>query len=370
MQGLTRLKIEGFKSIRSAELELRPLNVLIGANGSGKSNLVSFFRLLRAIGEGRLQRYVGLSGAASSVLHYGPKVTPEMGFALDLHGDAWRMAYEVTLAYADPDSLIFDEEQVRFSDLQTTPWVGKYGPGRREGAFTAGFYGEPPSPNALGAFGALTDVRCYHFNDTTSTSGLRLTNRIAERSYLWSGGENLAAYLYKLQGEHPPYYGRTLDTIRLAAPFLGDLVLEPSGANGEYIMLNWRDAARGQTFGPHQLSDGTLRFIALATLLLQPEERLPKLLVIDEPELGLHPYALSVLAGLLRSASHSTQIIVATQSAALVDEFEPEDIVVVNHHNGESSFERKDSQELADWLEDYSMGELWEMNVLGGRPSR
>lgn len=123
-------------------------------------------------------------------------------------------------------------------------------------------------------------------------------------------------------------------------------------------------------FGPHALSDGTLRFICLATLFLQPPEQLPATIVLDEPELGLHPYAIALLADMVRSAAQHTQVILATQSVTLVNQFEPEDILVVDRIQGKSAFRRLGKEEMASWLEDYGLGDLWEKNLLGGRPAR
>jgi len=159
-----------------------------------------------------------------------------------------------------------------------------------------------------------------------------------------------------------------LDTIRQVAPFFGDFELEPEARNHDSIRLNWREKGVDQIFGPHQISDGTLRAIALITLLLQPESSLPRVIVIDEPELGLHPYAIGVLASLVKRASHHCQVILATQSPALLDEFEPEDVVVVDRDSQESKFRRLGSDQLDSWLEEYSFSEAWEKNVFGGGP--
>ena len=369
MSGLTRLKIEGFKSIRSAELELRPLNVLIGANGSGKSNLVSFFRLLRAVGEGGLQLHVGKAGGADALLHYGSKVTPEMRCKLEWMVGNATFGYDLALLPTSSGNFATGREDSSFQAVGQPAMEYSFGRGRVESGFRGYWEYEVPSEIEF-VQSLLSDPRCYHFNDTTATSPMLQQVYIHDNTELRGDAGNLAAYLYMLRETQEPYYRRILDTIRLAAPFLDDFVIEPLELNPNNVILNWRDRARGETFGPHQLSDGTLRFIALTTLLLQPEDRLPKLIVIDEPELGLHPFALNVLAGLLRSASHDAQIIVATQSARLVDEFQPEDIIVADHHDGASEFRRLNSDDLSVWLEDYSVGTLWEMNVFGGRPSR
>ncbi len=166
------------------------------------------------------------------------------------------------------------------------------------------------------------------------------------------------------------YYRRIIATIRLAAPHFGDFELEPSKLNPNRILLNWKEIGSEYLFGPHQLPDGLLRFMALTTLFLQPEDEIPNIIVIDEPELGLHPYALNILIGMVRKVSHRAQVILATQSVSVLDQFETENIIVVERIEGSTRFKRPDPKKLESWLEEYSLGELWEKNVIGGRPQR
>ena len=136
--------------------------------------------------------------------------------------------------------------------------------------------------------------------------------------------------------------------------------------NPEKIRLEWEEHGSDTFFDTSALSDGTLRFICLATLLLQPN--LPSVVLIDEPELGLHPAAIHVLAGMLQSASTRTQLLVATQSVTLVNQFELDEVWVVDRKEGESHFNHLKEADMSVWLEDYGLGELWEKNILGGRP--
>jgi predicted ATPase len=180
---------------------------------------------------------------------------------------------------------------------------------------------------------------------------------------------NLAAVLLRLRDMNDgSAYKRILSTIRLIAPFFDDFDLEPAGLNKRDIILNWRDKGSDQVFGPHQLSDGTLRAMCLVTLLMQPEDDLPDLIVVDEPELGLHPYALNVIASLFKKASHHTQVLIGTQSASFIDNFDVEDVIVVNREGKDSQFTRPDPAVLEAWLDEYSLGEVWEKNVIGGGP--
>jgi predicted ATPase len=212
----------------------------------------------------------------------------------------------------------------------------------------------------------LRGARVYHFHDTSAAAKVKQSGDLNDNEALRSDASNLAAFLFLLKSKHPESYRRIASTVRLAAPFFDDFRLRPSPFNEQKILLEWSEKNSDAYFNAHAFSDGTLRFICLATLLLQPE--LPSLIIIDEPELGLHPYAIQLLAGLVRSASQKAQVILSTQSVTLVNQFSPEELIVVDRKDGASEFRRLSPQELESWLESYSLGELWEKNVLGGRP--
>jgi predicted ATPase len=359
---LDRIEIEGFKSIRQLQLDLKPLNVLIGANGAGKSNFISLFGLLRHLVEGRLQFHVAQAGGADSILHFGRKQTSELKLRFSSRG----IGYEVKLAPSAADALFLAEESV---------W-GLFGFGSKVQTSIAGEPGELHEsefihehrhhPYAQQMFERLQSWRVYHFHDTSASAKVKQTGDIGDNEALRPDASNLAAFLFLLRTKHPESYRRIVSTIRLVAPFFDDFRLRPSAFNEQKILLEWSERNSDAYFNAHALSDGTLRFICLATLLLQPD--LPSLILIDEPELGLHPYAIQVLAGLVRSASEKTQVILSTQSVSLVNQFAPEDLVVVDRSNGESLFRRLSVEDTKDWLDDYSLGELWEKNVFGGRP--
>lgn len=154
-------------------------------------------------------------------------------------------------------------------------------------------------------------------------------------------------------------------TTRQILPFFRDFFLEQDGPS---IPLRWAEKDTDMVFGAAQASDGMLRAIALVSLLLQPVEHLPSVIILDEPELGLHPYAISIIAGLLKSVSIHRQVILATQSTAFIDCFDPDDIVIVERKGRESLFTRPKWESLSEWVDTYSIAELWEKNVLGGRP--
>ncbi len=373
MAMLRRVILKGFKSIKAMDLELRPLNVLIGANGAGKSNLVSFFKMLNEMmaAPGRLQNFIAGAGRAQSMLHYGPKHTPQMEAMLEFETDQGLNVYHQRLFHVAGDTLAFAEETL---DFKRRDWQGpanqplSLGSGHVETRI--GDEADRGNQTAHVFRHLLSRCRVYHFHDTSPEARTRAYSYVGNDRWLTPDAGNVAPMLYRFrQKETGPAYQRILGTVRQIAPFLADFELEPTGANRQDIILNWKDKQTGEVLGAHQLSDGTLRFIALATLLLQPQALLPDVIVIDEPELGQHPAGLNLLGGMLRSVSHHCQVVVATQSAALVDGFAPEDVIVVNRVDGASTFERLNEERLKDWLQDYTLGQLWEKNVVGGGPS-
>lgn len=368
MDMLKSVHIEGFKSIRDATIDLGPLTVLIGANGSGKSNFVSFLRMMQAIAEGRLQEFVGRAGGSRALVHFGPEgAATSAELALGLDDGMCR--YSLGLVRSGPDSFAFVGERLAtVSDRGTEATVQdvRDPAGHRE-SLTLQDPSESPRADDVRRF--LLNSSAYHLTDTSGGAAVRSQGYIHDNHTLRHDAGNLAAYLYMLRETRRPYYDRIISAFRMAAPFFDDFVLAPMELNPENIRLDWRETGHDQLFGPHQLSDGSLRTIALLTLLLQPEDRLPSLIVIDEPELGLHPYVINMVGDLLRAVSNVCQVIVATQSTPMVNLFDPEEIVVVERDDqGGSSFRRLTSEGLSVWLEDYSVGQLWEMNVIGGRP--
>ena len=378
MLKLNKISLEGYKSIRQCrDLKLENLNVLIGANGSGKSNFLSFLKLLNFEMIGALQEFIGRSGGAGSLLHFGAKVTPQITAELEMIFESRPFSYRMTLADTPPDTLRFTEESVQdfipgvgFPDRQIALIPGVFahlGAGHPESALLSP---ERARNTIQQCFkNTLSGFRLYHFHDTSDQSYLRKRSDVQDNRYLYADGRNLASYLRLLREKEPECYQRVVETVHLVFPFFKDFVLEPDKGGGNYLMLRWRAVGSAEyEFGPHQVSDGTLRFIALATLLLQPHDWLPPLITIDEPELGLHPYAIKILASLLQDAANFTQIIVGTQSAALVDQMEPDDVIVADMVDGATQFERLSREKLKEWLDEYTLSQLWEMNFIGGRP--
>ena len=366
---LKQVTLQGFKSIKDMHLELRPLNIMIGANGAGKSNVVAFFKMLHEMMAGRLQTYIGTAGRAHSLLHYGANTTPHIEATLQCEGENGVETYHMRLLHAAGDTLIFAEETLRFL---LTCWAGppqevRLGSGHQETCLSdAADRGEP---TAKVFRHLLHHCRVYQFHDTSATARIRQYCYVEDNRWLMSDAGNLAAILYRLrQHDTGLAYKRIVGTVRQIAPFFGDFELQPTGPGDRDIMLNWRERESDQLFGPHQLSDGTLRAMSLITLLQQPVHDLPNLLIVDEPELGLHPVAKTIVAGLLKKASHHCQVIVATQSSALLDAFDPDEVIVVDWVDRQSMFRRLDAGSLQEWLKEYTLGQLWEKNVFGGGP--
>lgn len=365
---LSRIAVNGFKSLGAIDLELGPVTVLIGANGSGKSNFVRVFSLLHSVSDGRLGEYVARSGGADTLLHFGPHVTETMKVEAWFESDErHENRYEISLGYALPNRLVPLGEVVYYRNM--AHYAEPYNYALMSDGEEAGLSLRPARGIHSHVVKYLDSCRVYHFDDTSDLSPLKKTADLHDNRYLRADGSNLAAFLYLMRERHDPSYRQIVRTVKLAAPFFMDFDLEPDRLNPGKIRLQWRHQGSDTYWDVSSLSSGTLRFIALATLFLQPKEYRPIVVIIDEPELGLHPYAITLLASLIQKASIDTQVIVSTQSSLLVDNFEPEDIVVADRVEGSTQFARLSSEALGTWLERYSLGQLWEKNILGGRPS-
>lgn len=363
------ITIRGFKSIAAIkDLALLPINVLIGPNGSGKSNFIGMFSFLHAVREGRLQEYVRKAGGAEQLLHFGSRHTREIEIFISFRGGVNQ--YRLRLQPTSDDSLFPASETVYFWDKSTYSTPYELDLSARENGREAGI--SDPSVNRIADWvrTRLGQWRIYHVHDTSENSAMRKTAKLNDNLFLRPDGSNLPAFLYLLQQKHPEAYGVIRGAIqRVAPPFFDDFLLRPDPLNEESIRLAWKHKNSDQYFGASALSDGSLRFIALTALFLQPERYRPSVIVVDEPELGLHPYAITLLASLMRVASVNAQVIVSTQSSLLLDHFRPEDVLVSDRVDGGTHLTRLDPAPLGEWLEDYSLGQLWEKNELGGRPS-
>lgn len=361
---LDKLTIRGFKSIRELDgFALNNLNVIVGANGAGKSNFISFFKMLRALIDGNLNRYVRDSGGAGDLLFGGRKVTQKMTF--EAHFGV--RGYRFTLVPTPNDDCALEDEARYYAKGNSGWWMlGDSNDGKAKMVAEVlenrgdGKYSRP-------VYDAISSWQVYHFHDTSQSAGMRNYEIVQDNSGLRVDAANIGAFLLKLRDQFPTEYQAILAAVRLVTPFFDDFILVPRqiGAREE-VNLSWLQKGSDYPMQPYHLSDGSIRFICLATALLQPNP--PSTIIIDEPELGLHPAAIAILAELIQQAAERTQVIVATQSPALLDQFAIEHIVVVNRENGTSTFTRLNEADYSQWLEDYSVGELWTKNVIAGGP--
>ena len=364
MRRLKSLSVAGYKSIKEDAIELGALNVLIGGNGVGKSNLISVFKFLREIYDGNLQSYVAVNGA-NALLHFGRKNTDsiKVKLAFEDTGTPYSNFYSIDLIPTNADALVFHHESTGFQNSSrfSSPTWDVLNSGHAES--------ELPTSIARVARYVSEDMasyRVYHFHDTSNGAAVKQTKDLEDNRFLQVDAGNLAPFLYWMKQKYPDHLNAIEHSVQQVAPFFDRFDLAPLKSNEEKIRLEWREKGSEQAFNAHQLSDGTLRFMCLATLLLQPE--LPRMVLLDEPELGLHPAAIVLLAELLKEASQRTQILVATQSVTLVNQLEQNCIYVADRIEGATKVKSLEKEDLSQWLERYALGELWEKNLIGGRP--
>jgi len=355
---ISEINIQGYKSIKDEIVHLNNINILIGGNGVGKSNFISMFSLLRNIYEKNLGYYVNKKGGANKFLHLSSKYTKRIVLGLEFNNNN---RYMVQLAPNDNDILFIETEHTEFKPV--SHWhINEYGKNVAESDMKNTNHGQAYYVSYL-----LNQFRVYHFHDTSDTSAIKRINDINDNIILQEDGSNIAAFLYFLQKKHNKHFKRIEKTIKSVAPFFNSFNLSPDRLNEDKIRLEWKEEGAPDVYlDATSLSDGTLRFICLVTLLMQPNP--PKTIIIDEPELGLHPFAISKLASLVRKISHKSQVIISTQSSLFVDEFNAEDIIAVDRKDNSTVFARLDESKLKHWLEDYSLGQIWNKNIIGGRP--
>ena len=364
---LERITLRGFKTVRELlDFEPRSRTVLIGPNGAGKSNFISFFRMMSwaLSGPDKLALHVSQQGGSRRLLHDGPSRTREIEAELTIRAPAGRNQYAFRLFHAAGDTLVFADERYRFSRAgwpSEADWKS-LGAGHQDPGLLAAA-AEDKTAQVIRTL--LQKMVVYQFHNTSDTARIRGKWAVGDNRQLKEDAANLAPLLHRLREQDGRCYQRVVDTIRLVLPLFSDFELEPEYGQ---LLLAWRERDSDEVFSASQASDGFLRIAALITLLLQPAENLPDVLILDEPELGLHPSAINIVGGLVRAAATTVQVIPATQSVALVDCFDPQDIVVVERPDRASTFSRLEPTALKGWLEEYALSELWEKNVIGGRP--
>lgn len=364
---LKSVVIRGYKSIcfdAPVSLSIGSVNILLGANGAGKSNIVSFFKMLGYMMSKSFARYVEMSGTANSLLHYGAKNTPVMEGELKFSDGKSVDTYHFKLANAAPDRLIVTEESVQwYREGEDKPYDVPIEPIFKESALA-----DSNDAVAKSIYSMLTYCKVYQFHDSSAAGPLRQACPVETSNYLQAHGNNLPSFLYFLREHYNDSYKRIVSYVKDAVPQFEDFYLE---SVGNYISLRWMDnSATDYVFNAHQFSDGSIRFIALATLLLQPKETMPKVIILDEPELGLHPFAITQLTQMIKDAALHSQIIIASQSKDLVDYFDIDNISVVEMDKARfcTTVKTLNERDYKLWLERYTVSELWDKNIIGGRP--
>lgn len=365
---LKKVEIKGYKSIafdNPVTLSLDAVNILLGANGAGKSNIISFFKMLSYMMSKSFARYVEMAGTANSLLHYGAKRTPFLEGNLTFVDSKNSIdTYKFTLANAAPDRLIITEETIQWHrGGEDRPYDVILEPNFKESSLA-----DSKNHVAKTIYWMLSYCKVYQFHDSSAEGPLRQSCPVETSDYLQAHGNNLPSFLYFLREHYKDSYNRIVSYVHDAIPQFQDFYLEPAS---NYISLRWKDnSATDYVFNAYQFSDGSIRFIALATLLLQPKETMPNVIILDEPELGLHPYAITLLAQMVKDAAIHTQIIIASQSKDLVDHFDIENINVVemDEHRLCTTVKALSEADYELWLKHYTISELWDKNIIGGRP--
>ena len=352
---LNKIQIKGFKSIKEMDIVLKPINIIVGQNGAGKSNFIKIFELLNNIYSENLQKYLLSEGRADRFLFFGSKVTQEINIVLTLKQ---QNIYQLFLGFSIPNTLTINKEIVHFIPKGTYDDLG---------IGLESHISKTDSYKAYYIKKYLENIKIYHFHDVGNNAPIKKSCKITDNLFLQSQADNLPAMLYRFKKYNPYEYNKIVEVVKMVAPFFQDFILEPEENN---IMLRWKHIGYDKIFDVYDLSSGTLRFVALATLLLQPINCIANTILIDEPELGLHPYSLKILAELFKSVrKKDKQIIATSQSIEFINEFSYEDIIVVDRKDETSYFRRLEEKEVKEWLNEFSIGDIWGRNIIGGTPN-
>ena len=367
---LDKLTIRGFKSIRELDgLELKNLNILIGANGAGKSNLIAFFQMLKAQADGALKSYITLNGGIEDLLHKGREPASKMELEACFGSDLYRLSIVpgVGESYEVIESAPFSNAEAGHGD-QIDGTRDKSARDRE--ALAVGEEGESYSNEHIlkMVHESIRAWKVYHFHDTSTSAAMRHSEIVEDDKYLRHDASNIAPYLLRIREEEPFAYKEILFACQLVAPFIEDFILKPKQLGPKTkVSLTWKAKGSDYPMQAYHLSDGTIRFICLATALLQPN--LPPMIILDEPEMGLQPTALNIAEELIEAAARETQVVVATQAPLMLDECDAEDVILVKRRDGQSTFERLKHEDYKGWLEEYTVGGLWLKNVIPGGKS-
>lgn len=370
MGQIKSLSLRGFKTIKELkELEFEKINIFIGANGSGKSNILSFFEMIGFVMTDAFSNYVSNNGFASSMLYHGQKVTRDIEADIKFYSNTGESDYKFRISHTVNDNFLFMGETIIYkNDIKSQSCkLNLSDEGYRETKLRDLYH---KNKTVRYIKNLLSNIRVFHFHDTSQTAYMHQASPLENNSVLMSNGGDIAPFLYRLKEDQPKYYNRIISFIQIVAPFFDNFILRSYGGS---IQLKFKEVKSDLELGSFRLSDGTIRFICLATLLLQPRQSLPKIIIIDEPELGLHPVAIDILAEMFNIASRNSQIFITTQSERLINNFEPKNIIVIDRQKDEneryySSFQKLNNKNLSEWLDKYKLSDMWNSNIIGGRP--
>ena len=364
--------IRGFRSLENIEnLKLPQLTVLIGSNGAGKSNFIRFFDMLGWMLRGQnLQEFIARNGYGDDQLFMGARKTPRIDAEICIETNLGYNDYRFGLAHVTAgDILIFVDEAYRYSNRikgGNARWTVLNSAGFKEAGILEAAQSSQGNQTAATVVNLLKRCTIYQFHDTSSKANIKLPWDITDNFWLRSDGANLAAVLLRLQENDITRYKLITRQISRVLPTFGDFVLQPAYGKVE---LRWRGKYGDKTFGAHLTSDGSLRLFCLLTLLNLPKEALPDVLFLDEPELGLHPHAITLVSEMLKRLKHDRQVIIATQSPYMVDCFDLEDVIVADLKGGATSLRTMPRAQYQEWLDDeYQVSDIWLKEMIGAAP--
>lgn len=356
--------IEGFRSLRHIEnLDLPQLAVLIGANGSGKSTLIRFFEMLSwMLKSKKLQEFVVRHGGGDDQLFMGSRKTPRIHAEIRLETAAGNNDFRFDLMHLSAgDTLMVMNEAYRFAPLDLASgaqWTELVDIGKESKL------SDQKNKTAKTICNLLRQCSTYQFHDTSANASIHNRWDVTESFRLRSDGGNLAAVLLDLQTIDPKRYYLITRQIQRVLPTFKEFVLEPEAGK---VLLRWLGKHSDKVFGSHLTSDGSLRLFCLLTLLNLPTNRLPDVMFFDEPELGLHPHAITLVAEMLKRLSKTRQIFIATQSPYMVDCFDLENIIVASANDGETVLRNLPREKYQEWLDDeYQLSDIWLKETVGG----
>lgn len=356
--------IEGFRSLKNIHnLELPQLTVLIGANGAGKSTLIRFFEMLGWMLKAKnLQEFVLRHGGGDDQFFMGARKTPRIHAELCLETASGHNDYRFDLAHVSAgDTVMVMNEAIRFAPghiQNEATWTEIDAVGKESGLL------DWTTKTAQTIVSLLRQCSTYQFHDTSINAAIHNRWDVTESFRLRSDGGNLAAVLLDLRNSDRKRYELVVKQIGRVLPTFKDFVLEEEAGK---VLLRWVGRQSDKVFGSHLTSDGSLRLFCLLTLLNLPPDRLPDVMFFDEPELGLHPHAITLVAEMFKRLSKKRQIFIATQSPYLVDCFELENIIVATANNGETVLRNLPREHYQRWLdEEYQLSEIWLQQATGG----